>query len=1481
MQNNIFEEKDNVSSLLNFLKIYQYHFFDENEINIKLSIDELFPVLNIQDKNMLYLVGSFVIDIISNKFHFIKEKEYYEQWNLNNGKDIKGVILMLLPFINTSNESILFKELVDLNHILYSCDDAKISYDFKYVDKSQVLKKYFKFSNMALSLLDISSDNLLELYQNKQKLIYIIIYHNLLSTLQTLEIINGKLYINWINIVPIVNYKESKIYQATKLLFNNFSFELDLNYNGLWLGDIYNILRNKYYEQSKNIKWLIFPYEYNNEKKYLIQGLNKLVNLNNIINNINVDFTKTLNDAYELLLNNYDYVNYEIIKYLLIYFINNNEINNFDIFKLDNTEDDSKEEDYKIEIIQNISNITNDDILNCFNYVINNHSNELFLYLQSVIEELKITPYAKYLLKEQSINDTYYYYDTSTELNLKNIYNISKSLSHTKEWYELNQNYLALTDDNKDIFFNNILINTNWLNIKQNIFRQKGNYNNYENIKTQLISEFKENFINIVFDSLEHDGLLNEIIPDLELSINTNRKLRQKKLEKKFNKNKDQWLECNYYLTNDKFKNLKKIRYEDNKKMDAVTRYVETDYFKLITEDHEWPFYYAMDWISQINFFKHYIYNQIMYVTGATGQGKSTQVPKLLLYALKMIDYKKNGKVVCTQPRVNPVVENATRIAEEFGLPIEQVSKSLNFTTKIKTNNYYVEYKHQKENHINTIKKYNSLKLVTDGSLLNEIKKNNTMREVYDNRYINKNIYDIVIVDEAHEHGMNMDIIIALMRQICYFNNQVRLIIVSATMDDDDPVYRQYFKYNKDKYLFPCKQPIKYPFMYKEMHIKPTYLDRRYDISPPNETTQYKVMDKYYKNIFENNINLTEEEKSELTLIECFKKIIEICNTSNKGNILLFTTGTPQIKKAVKYLNENTKPDIVVLPYYGEMNELYKPIIAKIDKKINTIKNKKENIINDWFNENYIEDNDVPSGIYKRAVIVATNVAEASVTIPELLYVVDNGYAKVNVFDDISQITKLDTQKISEYSRIQRRGRVGRRYDGFVHYMYSKGARADVKPKYGITQNNFTRTFLELLKEENDNTPIIENQYLLLLLKKNLEKSFVEFNNKLAINKMTITIFKFYDTGQSTSTILDNKGEFYLIHPFENNIKRNILNDIISYKNIEFKIDNVIPFDEYKYILTFSLNYNLLIDTTLSNNYNENMNIIKTKFTKEVLDYISNESLEVSYSINDGIIFLLAKKNNYFIPISEIIIFLKIIKENIGNLFFNSKSIKLVKSEILLVYNIINNFKEHFKNMFIFNINNIKNNINDECQNILDDFIEKYNNDIEPTNNYKYSMKLWNELVNLKNNNKLDKNSKGIKKISKQIIYNNFTNYEKKIRKWCEYNFINYDIIDKYCNSKELFDLYNDNIELHNYIDEDKIMNIFLYSKYTQIIKNNNWILNDHNFKINKDKKSLIIDNGNLYFYKYEANENNTLSCVILSQVNKKIQKSNYITLFM
>ena len=253
---------------------YKYQFIDSTlEKNIKLTVNNLFINLNNFDKNILFVLSKFLIDRISLNNNFVKNENYYNQWTQNNYRDIKSVILMLLPYIDDNPIKKNFKNMKNLSQILFNSNDKKISKRYLDIARNDLLKKEFKFSNFAIGLLHDNNDNILELENDKEKLIYTVIHHNFIGILNTLKIINGKLYVNWINTRPlsINNFKNKPIYNKTfeavskissfsssdNITFQKKMLKLELNYNGLYLGDFYNILRNNFYEDIKKIKWLI------------------------------------------------------------------------------------------------------------------------------------------------------------------------------------------------------------------------------------------------------------------------------------------------------------------------------------------------------------------------------------------------------------------------------------------------------------------------------------------------------------------------------------------------------------------------------------------------------------------------------------------------------------------------------------------------------------------------------------------------------------------------------------------------------------------------------------------------------------------------------------------------------------------------------------------------------------------------------------------------------------------------------------------------------------------------------------------------------------------------------------------------------------------------------------------------------------------------------------------------------------------------
>ena len=1590
---------------------------------IKQTIRNFFPSLNKDDIHILEILTIFTIDFISFKYGFKNEDIYYSHWKQNNGSDIKGVILLLLPFIDDKDNSFLLKKLTDLNHFLYSKLDNNISNNILELNRDDILSTHFKFGNMGIGLLSSrKKDVLLDLYPNGEKLIYKIMKDNFYGLLQTLDIINGKSYINWVNIEPLNlnNYIESNIYKKTydyiikenvSILIDHINKSLksiDLDYGGLWLGDFYNVIRIKYYEESKKVKWLFFPYEKSEtDCKYLINILHEMINLEDIINheynnyddldeNDQLEFKKNVE---KILYKLNDNINFEVIKYTLIWFKNNSnykdyiEMEDFNLnTEYNNNDDDHNDNDFKEDDYKKINNLGYNDIINGIQSIIDNYVNHFWNFLRESIKLLIASPYGKFLITKYpnnilKINNNYYYKplngnkETSKYLNLKNIYNISKSLSHTIGWKLLDKHYISLNYDNRYEYFNKVFNDDKrWFNNSNNYKRQKIYIpnpikNEIEKYQQDILNEFKENFIYIVFEELISTGILNkftinlDITDKIRLPQNTSllKKKRSELIDKMFKKeeNKKNWDESFYYLTNDKFKYIPKMRLQKKQIINQNNKYDEKNYFEIIAIDHEWPTYYAMNWISQISFFQHYIFHQIMYVTGATGQGKSTQVPKLFLYASKMYDYNSKTNIICTAPRIQPVLDNSNRISDEIGLPITQFSNSSNI--KIKTDNYVIQYTYEADNHNKKNTNNLVLNIVTDGTLLETLKSNPTLKKKLNDpkkkkeEFINDNVYDIIIVDEAHEHNINMDIIIALGKQSCYLNNQVKLIIVSATMDADEPLYRRYFKIINDNLVYPIKSKINDPFLIKDEKIllNPIYMDRRYHISPPGETTQYKVTEIYE----ENEVDLDSERENAKKIQEKgYEKIIEICNKTTKGEILFFCTGKNEIIEAVEYLNNNMPQGNIALPFYSEMNQNYKDIITKINSKIYNIKNRRENIHLEW-GPNYIEDQSVPSGLYKRSVIIATNVAEASVTIPGLEYVIDNGYAKGNTFNRELNISKLIVDKISEASRVQRKGRVGRVSDGTVYYIYKKEGRKNIKPKYKITQEDITSTLLGLSsstsleylrdqqsykykklivsdlvnpnmiyiqsKEPNDNDrKYIKNSFtltskLIELYKTNYSINHKDLTSEYFIETNIDESVLVYNDGQKFENLLDIKGLFYLIHPYENLIKRNIINEIIEINN---KKTNIIPLTEYKFFLRSLIDNNIIIDLKSESLYLYNDDFIKKNrhFTKTELAENAmklQKDLELG-KINEAITLISASSMGCLKEVQEINIFLSLLNNSISNLIHEDKkwdqfkkiySCYETKSDILFIYDIINKLKSRFSNLLIFNINfdNFKKRVNKKLSLYVDKRIEEfkklYKKSKEPPQDY--DSELWNKLKSLEVNGrlKLDK----IELFSKQnntsdFIFNDIELYRKEIEDWARISYFKPNIIISFIKKLSYFylskidKLYNNEVIiwsknftqnfnkcLTDHTIEEKILRSYLYGNPIQFAFNEsnklktilNLSLYDVSYNIPYTSKrrmnDSVVPTSDLVFYlNFEQDDNlkntgkDTIKISILNKIN-------------
>jgi len=1379
---------------------------------IKYVITSWFVKLNDDDINILTILTSFLANRINNLF--IQDINY--QFDLT---DSKAIISLILPYINDANYDV-YSRLTDLNELILS---EPLDSNVLELSRTEVLNKNFKYTNIGIGLLNNNCDlNLNDREYNK--LIYKIIYNNFVAINETLTIINGKLYVNWVNIYPLSlnNYKESKIYKNT---INNIDNRInniikDIEYNGLYIGEFYNVYRNIYYESIKKIKWLIF---FKNNKYYL-QYLNEIFDFTPFFNFNN--FSDIDIEDQDIFKKSIPLLDYEIWKNIIIFMVNNYTYTNLldvESCKPFTMNLEMEDEDYEFtrRNTQIFNNITDEQIQLFLNKIEPMH---IWDYIKEVLNKFDTTIYSKYLIKDNKIVDKVEFIDG---INFKNIYNIAKTLSHDSDWDQLPTKYSSINQEQQKEFWTKFMTNTtNWLNLRNNLNLENGReLNPFEyNIKMQTISDkFNDIKFELVWNYLVYNGLLTSFDSeynnrDIEKS---NESEFKRQLKKKIKTNTE-YKESYYYLTNTQYKDMK---LQDRDKNDV-------NYIDILTQGKEQYWYgtYAMNWVTQINFFNHYLNHRILYITGGTGQGKSTQVPKLFMYSLKMLDYKNNGKVVCTQPRIGPTNSNTRRISDELGVPIIKYSDI--FKSDIKTDNYYVEFAHNKEKH--SLKNNNNLllKMVTDGTLLIEMTNNPIMKTEFKTKnskeigYTLDNIYDVIIIDEAHEHNTNMDLILTLARQTCYMNNSIKLVIMSATMDDDEPSFRRYYRNINDNLVYPLRNVTEDPFNidYPYIFHESIYLDRRFHIAPPGQVTQYEVIEKYEPNKTEYNI------------------VNEILEKSTFGNILVFANGEGEIRKSVELFNKTTSKEIISIPYFAKLAQEYKNIIE--NEELYKIRTNKNIVHTEWSSE-FIKSSDVQEGTYKRCIIVATNIAEASLTLSNLRYVIDNGYSKVSKYDSLQDQSILENEEISEASRKQRKGRVGRVAPGTVYYLYPKGGREKNMPKYKITQDNFSDSLITLLEKKNMNNP---NENILI---DELNPNSILYNIKDIRNYITTKreqlektlfykkkIYKIFEkqyegswhkmywpteynefmkdiekcmnkkeSGYDLNILIDPYGIFYLVHPFENIITRNILGNIIMVQDgSKQKKKNIIPPSLfYNYIINLSYTYFLVdINATTYKGSHDNYIDPNVYYKTELADYVNEFKQKFSnkeISTQDVITILTANAYGSCIDVLQILSLLQTINKSIKNLLLTLEDYNNQDTEIEYLYNLINKFKNDFKNFTVFTIKNIKYDIYSKNKSKAQEKIDKFEIDKnKPTT--KYTVKEWINFNSLKNNKELTVN-----KIIDNFLDNtdpiyNFRKYKTEINNWSEINNIKPNIMMSFLENYTTMLL---NILTYNKDDDKKI----------------------------------------------------------------------------
>lgn len=937
--------------------------------------------------------------------------------------------------------------------------------------------------------------------------------------------------------------------------------------------------------------------------------------------------------------------------------------------------------------------------------------------------------------------------------------------------YKIYESICYIQTDEKFDYYMNDLINENYkksisiMNLLLPYINDKNNFELYKKI------EYINNIRDITY--IKYDG--QQSIYDL-LNDNFNKILKcLKEIQWKLHVN---WVDIFPVKVPENIDNNIKILFyngvlTDYNPFGKIDDYDLDDYHYYLPNDKKYPelykdmikknnYYkdYAFSYLFQINFMVHYKNNDILYVTGDTGQGKSTHIPKLYLYTQYIYniiyDYDIINKIIISLPRINVTIENSKYISEQLGFPID------NNNDKNNPNNYYVQYKSTENSYVyegNTNDEpQNKIILVTDGILLNEIISNEFIQT-----------YSTIIIDEAHEHNTNMDMVLTMYKinkkfvdsNPSYFNSYPKLSIISATMDNDEHLFRSFFKNNVS-------------------------LSNKIHLAPPRGTTRYLIKE-YYLDTEPNNYEEAEEYG--------YKQLFKLINSGIKQNILFFSITKNKINNLIKKINNNLKEDsgYIAIPVYKNLHENIKDKIGTINEWIKTLKIHKNDFIHFVNNPKYKYK--ISNIKYNNFILVSTNITEASLTIPGLNIIIDTGYYIKVSNNHIKTDNKVEITKITESSRKQRKGRVGRKSIGTVYYMYKKGSRENILPEYEISRSNISK-LLQLLVDNN---------------------------------------FDLY-------TLMDFNGEFYFIHPDEYKFKRDLFNrsilNIIDNDYNEYynksnklfyskKIENFIYYNidnnQCKFDLTkkiFINNFNTINMNRLKYIYNIN----KLSSLNNKIEFPYNNNININKDINseynikykNTFLYCLKNHNNLRFICYIMLILLDISNFKI-NILFNHEFNYNKYFEIFEYYNLaILIYKKIKNNYFFTKYNSFFNkqnalNIYNKLENLTS---SNYSNNLT-SSNYSNNNNEHNEEIN----NKLDIDDETIYnnlKKNRKLIYNNQLKYEQSINIFIknEKQTLNYKV-DKY-------KIYRDYIT--NVLQNLKISNKYCFL-FTETFMNNYDIL--------------------------------------------------------
>ena len=398
--------------------------------------------------------------------------------------------------------------------------------------------------------------------------------------------------------------------------------------------------------------------------------------------------------------------------------------------------------------------------------------------------------------------------------------------------------------------------------------------------------------------------------------------------------------------------------------------------------------------------------SQVVIVSGQTGSGKTTQLPKILL---ELGRGTHGRQIVHTQPRRLAARTVAERIASEMGVHLgDEIGYQVRFTdeTSPKTR----------------------LRVVTDGILLAQIQRDPQLRQ-----------YDTIVIDEAHERSLNIDFLLGYLTALLPKRRDLKLIITSATIDSVK--FQEHFEHalhEKVPVIEVSGRTYPVQVVYEPLGTAPALMRHvpGFETGAMPGEESYAELSAAPSDGGRDRGSSREPDMDMPTAVAraCAELIIHSSHERGARDILVFASGERDIHEFENALRRHYGPraDDMRRPDAIEIM----PLFARLSSK---------------------EQHRVFEPHTHQRIVIATNVAETSLTVPGIRYVVDPGTARISRYSKTAKVQRLPIEPISQASADQRSGRCGRIADGIAIRLYS---REDYEARPRFTEPEILRTSL-------------------------------------------------------------------------------------------------------------------------------------------------------------------------------------------------------------------------------------------------------------------------------------------------------------------------------------------------------------------------------------------------------------------------------------